>query len=433
MQRLSDRINGRGRQLRALYRSGNARLGLALALALIFGSGTLALAQDNSPTYVSPPVRPYSANVDLRELRTVAPHELSTRAQPMRQRIVPGSFKPPAPPEKKRPDPLWKGSSLGPGEASPTASVTPSEFSNPNPNFDGLVTVDVQPPDANGAVGPNHYIQMVNKSFTDSFFMVFDKAGTALTGALILNDLWNRPQVPADDPCRVRGAGDVYVLYDHLADRWLMSQMANLTSNIALQVECIAISQGPDPVTDGWYVYTFRVGVPNDYPKIGIWPDGYYMISQEDNYNTAPLDATVFDRANMLNGNPATFQRKPFAPPTIIMLPSDLTGPPPVPGTPNVYVRPVDGDLFGGSDRIEIFEFHVDWGVPANTTFTLVQTLTPAPFSSDICAGAALIPDCIEQPSSALKLEALSVWPMGRSSTAILGPMRRLSSITPWM
>jgi uncharacterized repeat protein (TIGR01451 family) len=256
---------------------------------------------------------------------------------------------------------------------------------------------------------------MVNENFPliDAHYMIFDKAGTALTGSLALSSLWVAAQAPADDPCRTQFQGDPYVLYDHLADRWLMSQMANLTPNTTLQVECIAISQGPNPVTDGWFVYTFRLGVPNDYPKIGIWPDGYYMISQEDNYPTAPLDATVFDRANMLNGNPATFQRKSFASPTIIMLPSDLTGPPPVPGTPNIYVRPIDGALFGGSDRIEIFEFHVDWGVPASTTFTLVQTLTPAPFSSDICAGSALRPQCIEQPTSTLKLEEISVWPMG--------------------
>jgi hypothetical protein len=337
----------------------------------------------------------------------------------MPQLIIPGSVKPLAPPERKRPDPLWKRGSLGPSELNATLGVTPSEFSNPNPNFDGLVTVEVQPPDANGAVGPSHYIQMVNKSFTESYYMVFDKAGAALTGALILNDLWNRPEVPPDDPCRARGAGDPYVLYDHLADRWLMSQMANITSpGRPLQVECIAISQGPDPIMDHWYVYTFRLGVSNDYPKIGVWPDGYYMISQEG-FDCCSLDATVFDRANMLNGNPATFQRKSFAsPPTIIMLPGDLTGPPPAPGTPNFYVRPVDGGLFGGSDRIEIFEFHVDWGVPANTTFALVQTLTPADFSSFLCAGldnpeAALFQLCVEQPRGGTKLEAMTVWPMG--------------------
>jgi uncharacterized repeat protein (TIGR01451 family) len=74
--------------------------------------------------------------------------------------------------------------------------------------------------------------------------------------------------------------------------------------------------------------------------------------------------------------------------------------------------------LFGGSDRIEIFEFHVDWGVPANTTFALVQTLTPADFSSFLCAGldnpeAALFQLCVEQPRGGTKLEAMTVWPMG--------------------
>jgi uncharacterized repeat protein (TIGR01451 family) len=376
-----------------------------IALALVFVAGTLALAQGNSPTYVGPPVRPYSVNDDLRTLPTVPSGQTSTITQGLPLLTIPGPVKPPAPLGSKQPDPLLDRGGLGPSGL----SVTPPEFSNPSPNFDGQST-GVQPPDANGAVGPNHYIQMVN----ETFYMVFDKTGAALTGELSLSSLWVAAGVPVTDSCRARGRGDPYVLYDHLADRWLMSQLANITSpGDPLQVECIAISKGPDPVTDGWYVYTFVLGVSNDYPKIGVWPDGYYMITQEG-YNGNPLDATVFDRANMLNGNPATFQRKSFAgPPTIIMLPSDLTGPPPVPGTPNFYVRPVDGNLFGGSDRIEIFEFHVDWGVPTNTTFNLVQTLTPASFSSDICAGAALFQDCVEQPGGGTKLEALTVWPMG--------------------
>jgi uncharacterized repeat protein (TIGR01451 family) len=388
-----------------------------IALALVFVAGNLAVAQGNSPTYVSPPVSAYGANFDLRQLPPVSAGQISPipPGAPIPEvplLTIPGPVKPPASPESKRPDPLWNSGGLSSGNL----SVTPLEFSNPSPNFDGQVTVGVQPPDPNGAVGPNHYIQIVNEAgppLGNARYMVFDKTGAALTGTLALSSLWVAAQAPVDDPCRSRGRGDPYVLYDHLADRWLLSQFADLNSVTGLHVECIAISQGPNPVTDGWYVYTFQLPFSNDYPKIGVWPDGYYMISQEG-YNGNPLDATVFDRANMLNGNPATFQSKSFAgPPTIIMLPSDLTGPPPVPGTPNFYVRPVDGNLFGGSDRIQIFEFHVDWGVPANTTFNLVQTLTPASFSSDICAGANLFQNCIEQPGGGTKLEAMTVWPMG--------------------
>jgi hypothetical protein len=79
-------------------------------------------------------------------------------------------------------------------------------------------------------------------------------------------------------------------------------------------------------------------------PKLAVWPDGYYMISQRDDYDstTNNLDAWAFDRANMLNGNPATFRPRNSVFQNhhdIIALPSDLTGPPPPEGSPNFDAR----------------------------------------------------------------------------------------------
>jgi uncharacterized repeat protein (TIGR01451 family) len=349
------------------------------------------------PTYTSPPVGPYKLNKDLRDLPRAMPGSGEYRQRG-------GGAAPVAPRGPHGPDPLR--------QASPQVglTVTPTEFSVANPNFDGFITGG-SPPDTNGAPGPNHYIQTVN----GSVFRIYDKSGNLLVGTTNFQALWAAAGAPADDDCLVRGRGDPYVVYDHLADRWVLSQLANhLTdTNDPLGVECLAVSQGPNPVTDGWFVYTFQLGVSNDYPKIGVWPDGYYSVTQQG-YNGNPVDATVYDRATMLNGGFATFQRKSIGgPPTIIFLPADLSGPSPAPGTPNFYARPVDGDLFGGADRIEIFEFHVDWGVPANTTFALVQTLNPAGFSSDICNGANLFSNCIDQPADAAKKESLPVWPMG--------------------
>ena len=143
------------------------------------------------------------------------------------------------------------------------------------------------------------------------------------------------------------------------------------------------------------------------------------MITQRFAYDstTNNLDAWAFDRTNMLAGNAATFlqQNAPFqGHHDVIALPSDLTGPAPPAGSRNFYVRPYDGTLYGdGAPRIEIYEYHVDFVVPANTTFTLVQTLTPATFRSDICNGTGLNQNCVPQPGTATKLDALSIWPMG--------------------
>jgi hypothetical protein len=309
------------------------------------------------------------------------------------------------------PDPLAAISGPRPGNGAPVP------FSTPGPNIDG--TTGDGPPDANLAVGPNHVIQIVNFAY-----QIYDKSGNSLAGPTDPQQIWVGAGVPATDPCRIRGRGDTYVNYDALANRWVISELANVTppppppSPEPLKVECIAVSRGPNPVTDGWNAYTFVLANANDYPKIGVWPDGYYMITQRGyDGGSGALDATVFDRTSMLAGLPASFQR-PATEFTsghdVIALPSDHSGtnPPPT-GSPNFYARPYDGNLYSdGVPRIEIFQFHVDWAVPANSTFTLVQTVAVAPFRSDLCNGSGLFQNCVPQPGTSNKVDGLSIWPM---------------------
>jgi uncharacterized repeat protein (TIGR01451 family) len=388
----------------------NAALLIVVVAAMFVGEDSVCAQTAPEST------KPYVFDKDLRTLPPPPPETRQAHRPGTRRDFEPKPFQP-APP-----DPLWHPSER-PRTLAPTtpgllpSGVTPSEFLNPSPNFDTDQRGD-GPPDANGAVGLNHYVQIVNFSFE-----IFDKSGNRLAGPTDPQTLWSG--APADDDCRVRGRGDPYVLYDHLADRWVITQFANHLTNSGdpLAVQCIAVSRGPNPVTDGFFAYTFQLGVKNDYPKLAVWPDGYYLISQRDDYDstTSNLDAWVFDRANMLNGNPATFQQQNSVFQNhhdIIALPSDLTGPPPPAGSPNFYVRPYDGNLFGdGLPRIEIFEFHADWGVPANTTFDLAQTIDTtnglASFSSSTCGGNSLDPDCVPQPGTSNKLEVISVWPMG--------------------
>lgn len=98
-----------------------------------------------------------------------------------------------------------------------TAPVTPPSFTNPNPNVAGQNSAFV--PDTNGDVGPNHYVQMVN-----FFFQIFDKQGNALTNPTAFNSLW--ANVPTQPNCQNNNNGDPIVLYDHLADRWVLLQFA---------------------------------------------------------------------------------------------------------------------------------------------------------------------------------------------------------------
>jgi CARDB protein len=275
--------------------------------------------------------------------------------------------------------------------------------------FDGIPATGWLPPDTVGDVGPKHYVQAVNIAFA-----VYDKTGTLLAGPAAINSLWSG----FGGPCETLNNGDPVVRYDHLADRWLVSQFALPGGSAGLH-ECIAISRTGDPVSGGWFLYDFPTvdgatgnSVFPDYPKIGVWPDAYYMGTQRG-FPGSGLDVWAFERADMLGGNPAQLVQFSVPAPSLFLLPSDLDGPEPPAGTPNFFGRQVDGDRFGGTDRFEVFAFAVNWGTPAASSFSLAASLPTTPFDSMLCSGG-LIGTCIPQPGTAQRLESLTVWPMWR-------------------
>ena len=52
-------------------------------------------------------------------------------------------------------------------------------------NFEGVPVYDSLPPDPNGAVGPNHYVQIVNERF-----QIFSKTGASVYGPVQTNTLF---------------------------------------------------------------------------------------------------------------------------------------------------------------------------------------------------------------------------------------------------
>jgi hypothetical protein len=270
----------------------------------------------------------------------------------------------------------------------------------PIQNFEGTNNVNgVLPPDTTGDVGPNHYVQMVNLSFA-----IWDKAGNLLFGPANSNTLWSG----FGGPCETTNHGDPIVLYDHLADRWLMSQFAVP----APYYQCIAVSQTGDPL-GSWYRYAFKISDTklNDYPKFGVWPDGYYMSVNQFLFGLSWGGAGVvaFERDKMLNGLSARqvyFDLFSVNPNFGGMLPSDLDGlrSPPV-GSPNYFVE-VDDDAFGWpTDRLQIFEFDVNWNNPPASTFTGPTVLNTASFDSNMCGFSR---NCIPQPDTTRKVDAIS-------------------------
>ena len=164
------------------------------------------------------------------------------------------------------------------------------------------------------------------------------------------------------------------VIYDQLADRWIISQFATPSGASVPQDECIAISQTGD-ATGAWYRYGFHL-TSNflDYPKLGVWPDGYYMAANV--FNTAGTlflgpQPFVFDRVKMLVGDPtATSQTRGIIGGSSeeTFLPADLDGiiPPPA-GDPNHFVAFPQGIPL----IYKIWAYHVDFTTPANSTFSL--------------------------------------------------------------
>ena len=282
-------------------------------------------------------------------------------------------------------------------------------------SFDGIPATGSLPPDTVGDVGPDHYVQMVNTAFA-----VYDKQGTLLAGPSPINSLWAN----FGGPCETQNNGDPIVRYDQLADRWLLSQFALPASGRFHQ--CFAVSRTADPVSGGWFLYAFptvdsATGNPvfPDYPKVGVWPDGYYMGTQRG-FPNGGLDVWSFERQRMLAGQPAAAVHFSVQAPSIFLMPSDLDGPAPPAGAPNVFIRQVDGERFGGQDRLELFEFAVDWSNPGASSFTPLATLPTAPFDSVLCS-SGLLGACVPQPGTSVRLETLTAWPMWRGQYRSFG------------
>jgi hypothetical protein len=256
------------------------------------------------------------------------------------------------------------------------------------------------PPDTEGDVGPNHYIQYINM-----IYAIYDKSGNMLVGPLGNYVMWQNLNLPPG----VEPNGDPIVLYDHLADRWMMSEFAFPNSG-APSYQLIAVSQTPDP-TGAWYTYAFKISDTklNDYPKFGVWPDGYYasfnMFAAPSFFYSGP-GVAVFERDQMLVGGPARMLYFESTDTDFFsLLPAELDGPPPPPGTPNYFVE-LEPDEWGfPQDQLGLFAFHVDWVNPANTTVTRLGALPTAPFDPNLCNYGR---SCIPQKNSPDGLDAIS-------------------------
>ncbi|MBA3985216.1 MAG: T9SS type A sorting domain-containing protein [Flavobacteriales bacterium] len=222
-------------------------------------------------------------------------------------------------------------------------------------------TSNFTPSDPTGAAGPNHYIGGWNIGFR-----IFAKDGTPLTPAASLGTIFSGPVI-----------GDPIILYDAEVDRFVITEFSNNPNGFK-----VAISQGPDPVNDGWFVYQgqFNTGAFPDYTKFSIWHDGYYVTANIGSSNRL----FVVEREKMIAGEAAQFVALPlpgivtsgFYSPQVF----SATGAH-LPTTEATIVYQQD-DQWGGvaTDHLKLWTATVNWETPGSSSVSTAVQLPVTPF-----------------------------------------------------
>jgi MYXO-CTERM domain-containing protein len=315
-----------------------------------------------------------------RPLREITPSMGETEVDVHEVRILPPRPSPP----KDQIDPVVDMKAPPPLMPAPNESFIGQGTTISNSTITGT------PPDPNGAVGPNHFVQIVNGGIA-----IWNKTGSLLWGSKSTNVLWNGYSTADGNGCAASNDGDAVVVYDKWADRWFITQF-DVPNNNGPDWQCVAVSQTSDP-TGAYWLYDFKYQYFNDYGKFSVWPDAYYStFNMFGNGGFKGADYCAYDRVSMLAGNPATqqcFQQG-------ATIGGDL------PASADGQVAPPRGEpgfiLDPETNALDIYKFHVDWVTPANTTLTGPTSIPVANYTT------ACVKGCVPQPGTAEKLDTLS-------------------------
>ena len=250
-----------------------------------------------------------------------------------------------------------------------------------------------QPTDPAGAVGPNHYISVINTAF-----QIFDKGGNSLTDGLVSPN----PTIFTSGGCC-----DLTASYDNAADRWILSFLGG-----GVQV---AVSDGPDPVNDSWTVYSYTA--VSDYQKLSVWRDGYYMTENTGSANKLH----VFERAAMLDAASAGTdpQILSFSLPGLVT--SGFHSPQVLnitdanfPTSGGATVMYMQDDAWSGvdTDHVKLWNVAIDWDSPGDSEVSAAVELTTTPFVSVFDGGSF---SNLPQPDGGPTIDALQATIMNQA------------------
>src|SRR5215216_2575675 len=287
------------------------------------------------------------------------------------------------------------------GSALVQRSAPRNQMPSPIVNFLGVNNVNgVAPPDTEGDVGPNHYMQWVNLSFR-----IYNKNGTPATTTMPGYTLFTGKPVCGSPS---GNGGDPIVLYDQFADRWIAAQLAYPTYPNGPFYQCVAYSSTNDP-TGTWcaYQYVAHATNLNDYPKFGVWPTQHaYMITvnqfSEPGDGWAGVGLFALERDALMSGcGTARMIYKDMFPvdPNLWggMLPPDVDGPTLPPANAPAPLIEVDDNAWGyPEDRLDVWNATVDWSGAGTINVTHQGAVPVASFDYSLGSG-------ISQPGTSVR------------------------------
>ena len=273
----------------------------------------------------------------------------------------------------------------------------------------------VAPPDTTGDVGPNHYVQWVNLRYA-VYTLTRDASNNITAFNLVAgfpkngNTLWSG----FGGRCQSDNDGDPIVQYDQLADRWILTQFA---VSATPYTQCVAVSTTPDP-TGTYFRYSYSYSRNfNDYPKMGVWPDAYYITYNmfRNGASFVGNQVCAFERAQMLVGGAARQACAMTSTSNASLEPADLEGTtlPPA-GSPNFLMSIT-------STTVNFWRFAVNWAAGTGTLTGPTAVSGVAAFSR-ACGGGV----CIPQPGTTNQLDSLGDRLMYRLSYRNLGTREAL-------
>ena len=168
------------------------------------------------------------------------------------------------------------------------------------------------PPDPNGAVGPAHFVEFINGSFT-----IFDKAnGDNVRIADV--DFWSgagliiSPNSALTDP---------RIIYDPASQRWFASEVdvnaSAVDPTLFANNFLLAVSAGSDP-GGGWQGFLFRAdpktGTFADFPALGVDANAVYISGDMFHGSNNPVGPSLVSipKADLLAASPTIVRRTMF-------------------------------------------------------------------------------------------------------------------------